>query len=231
VSQRLIEDRQRRILGITAAGKIIPVISGSDSMPLADPAAPPADPMVPPASGGTDPVVDPAAPPAGKQYSEAEYLALQKRMQAADQNNAAYQAKLKEFEDANKSEVEKAQSTAAEALARAEAAEQALLQERINNAFLTSNKHTWHDPETALALLDQSQIEIADDGTVRGVDQAIEALAKQKPFLINASANTNPAPPKPGQPTGSNPPKGAPKADSDAEKRKKLVAKYPQLGR
>lgn len=233
MSQRLIQERQRRILGITAAGKVIPVISGSDSMPLVDPAAAPpvVDPVVDPASGGTIP--DPAAaPPAGKMYSEAEYLALQKRMQAADQNTATTQARLKEFEDANKSEIEKAQSTAAEALARAEAAESALLQEKVNNAFLISNKHTWHDPETALQLLDQSEITVADDGSVQGVDAAIEALAKKAPFLINAAANITPVPPKPtGTPTGNQPAKQGKQTDSKEEQRKKLLNKYPVLGR
>jgi hypothetical protein len=235
MSQRLIEERQRRILGITAAGKLIPVISGSDSAPLSDPTLnPPVEaPPVDPASGGTG-VLDPAAaPPAGKTYSEAEYAALQRRMQAADGTAAQYQAKLKEFEDANKSEIERAQSAAQEAIARAEAAEQALLQEKVNNAFLISNKHTWHDPETALQLLDQSAIEIADDGSVRGIDAAIEALAKQKPFLINTAANTQPAPPKTngGTPTGHQPSKSQKPVDSKEENRKKLLAKYQNLSR
>lgn len=230
MSQRLIEDRQRRILGVTQSGRIIPVICGSDTVPVPDPAIPPPDPSAPPASGGTVP--DPVgAPPAGpKTYSEAEYQALQRRMQAADQTAAQHQARLKEFEDANKSEIEKAQSAAQEALQRAEAAEQALLQEKINNAFLVSNKHTWHDPETALQLLDQSQITIGDDGQVHGIDAAIEALAKAKPFLINAAANQQPAPPKPqGQPTGNQPPKKSAGTDSDADKRKALMKKYPAL--
>src|SRR6185369_6084194 len=124
MSQRLIGERQRRILGITATGKIIPIISGSDTAPIDPAMAPPVEPPADPASGGTAP--DPmGAPPAAKTYSEAEFAALQRRMQAADSTAAQYQAKLKEFEDANKSEIERAQSAAQEAIQRAEAAEQA----------------------------------------------------------------------------------------------------------
>lgn len=43
------------------------------------------------------------------------------------------------------------------------------------------------DPEAAFALADLSKVQVAEDGTVSGVREALEALAKAKPYLIGKS--------------------------------------------
>lgn len=60
------------------------------------------------------------------------------------------------------------------------------------------------DLDGALKLADRSAIEIGDDGTVSGVDKAIEALQKDKPYLFNTSTGGTPS----GVGTPSNPGNG-----------------------
>ena len=57
--------------------------------------------------------------------------------------------------------------------------------ERIKNAVLAvASKANFVDPQDAYAMLDRSELEIGDDGTVSGVENAIKALAKAKPYLV-----------------------------------------------
>ena len=46
------------------------------------------------------------------------------------------------------------------------------------------------DLEAALALIDRSKIEVAEDGTISGVDEAIETLKTGKSYLFNAGGGT-----------------------------------------
>lgn len=46
------------------------------------------------------------------------------------------------------------------------------------------------DMDAALALIDRSKIEIAEDGSVKGVDEAIESLKTGKAYLFNGQAGT-----------------------------------------
>ncbi|HEX7021398.1 MAG TPA: hypothetical protein VF171_00975 [Trueperaceae bacterium] len=55
------------------------------------------------------------------------------------------------------------------------------------------------DAEAAYALMDRSNVQVADDGTVDGVKEALEALAEAKPYLKaqpkgngNVGSGTNP---------------------------------------
>jgi hypothetical protein len=59
---------------------------------------------------------------------------------------------------------------------------------RIENAFLSANSHDWADPEDALRLADLSDVEIEDDGTVHGLKQALDKLAKRKPHLLKVKS-------------------------------------------
>ena len=42
------------------------------------------------------------------------------------------------------------------------------------------------DSEIALQIMDKKKIDIADDGTIKGVDEALESLKNTKPFLFTA---------------------------------------------
>lgn len=144
-----------------------------------------------PTTDPIDPTGQSAEPGQGQQptdpaatVSRADFDALMARMRAADQNKAKAEAELKQLKDKDIPALEKAQRDLTEATAKAEKAEQELRDSRIHNAFLSDNKYEWHDPKTALKLADLSNVEVAEDGTVRNLAPALEALAKSHPFLL-----------------------------------------------
>lgn len=118
-----------------------------------------------------------------------EFERVMNRMKAADRRASAAEARVKEFEDAGKSELEKLQTERENAAKERDEARQALQSERIANAFLASNSVTWHDPEDALAMLRTKYmegVEISEDGKISGMKKAIEKMAKEKSYLVNA---------------------------------------------
>ncbi len=68
-----------------------------------------------------------------------------------------------------------------------------------DNAILAAaSKKGIQDVDAALKLIDRSNVNVDDDGKVSGVDSAIEALAKDKPYLLSINRGkvgsaTNPA--------------------------------------
>lgn len=171
--------------------------------------------------------------PHGATVSLAEYEALKNRMQAADKNRSAAEKKVKEYEDKDRSDLEKAQRDLKEKSELADKLEKQLAKQTIHNKFLASNKHTWHDPETALALLDMTEVQIEEDGKVTGLEDAIENLAKSKPFLIKdegGKQDKDEKKNKGGRPSGSQPPSNGSNQNRDTD-RDKLLKKYPQLAR
>ena len=126
--------------------------------------------------------------------SKEEYDRLKARMQAADRRASAAEAKVKQHEDAGKTELDRMTGERDDALKRAETAQQALNDERIANAFLTSNKVAWHDPADALAMLRSRYmdgVEIDESGRVTGMEKAIQQLAKEKKYLVNSGSSTS----------------------------------------
>lgn len=129
-----------------------------------------------------------------KTYTPEEYEALHRRMQAADRRASDLQSKVKEFEDKDKTELQKAEGERDSERDRANAAEEALRGERIANAFLASNTVTWHDPSDALAMLRSRYmdgVEIDDKGQVTGIKKAIEKMAKEKKYLVNSGSGAS----------------------------------------
>lgn len=95
---------------------------------------------------------------------------------------------------------------------------------RIHNAFLAANTFQWHDPQDALRLADLRDVEIEEDGTVVGLKEALQKLAKEKPHLIKSAAKNEPKN-KSGSPTNGNR-KGGDKKKVDREA---LSRTYPVL--
>lgn len=98
---------------------------------------------------------------------------------------------------------------------------------RISNAFLASNSHDWADPEDALRLADLSDVEIDDeDGSVHGLKQALDRLAKKKPHLLKAKKNDDA---NSSGPSGSAN-NGRRKGGKQKITRESLASNYPILG-
>jgi uncharacterized coiled-coil protein SlyX len=96
---------------------------------------------------------------------------------------------------------------------------------RIQNAFLAANKYTWHDAADALRLADLSGVEIdPEDGSVTGLKEALDALAKSKPHLIKVEGKKE-------DPKGSSgsPNNGKRKGDTKKPDRASLSKTYPVL--
>lgn len=163
-------------------------------------------------------------PATQEQVSKADYEALQRRMKAADQATAAAVAKVKEFEDKNKDELTRATEEAETAKQEAAGLRKSLQVQQIANAFFGSNKVNWHNSRRALQVLDTSNVTIEDDGTVKGIDAAIDKLAKSDPYLVKPGGNDE------------RPPSGDGKDGKGGNRgtqtdREALVKKYPALRR
>ena len=135
-------------------------------------------------------------------------------------------ADLKAFTDKDKSEIEKATSTAKELEDKVKTYEQKIHDLALQNAFLADKSFKWRNPKAALKLADLSKVEIDDDGEVTGLSDALKALAKSDPYLLEASGDEENEPGAP--PVGGAPKTRAPKGTPEREK---LLAKYPALRR
>lgn len=100
----------------------------------------------------------------------------------------AAEAKLREIEDADKTELEIARRDLEELKAKYEKVPETLNNLRIENAFLKLPNYAWHDPEDVLEFVRKSpDVTIEDDGTVDGLESFVKNLAKRKPYLLKAS--------------------------------------------
>lgn len=125
----------------------------------------------------------------GKKVTPADLEALEKRMKAADKRADAAERALKEKTDAEKGELQKATDDLKEVQASLEESQKVIASLRLENAFLTANKHTWHEPDTALALAQSSGYldDVMDeDGKVDkpALTKALDRLAKDKQYLV-----------------------------------------------
>jgi hypothetical protein len=150
------------------------------------------------------------------------------RTQAADKRAAQLEAELKAIRDKDLPAAEKMQRDLEEATAKATQLEADLQTVRIENAFLKSNSHKWKNPAAALKLADLSGVEIGADGTVTGMKQALDALAKSDPYLLDDEKD----PEKKGQ--EKTPPPGTPPANngtggSGKPDRKRLENRFPVM--
>ena len=96
----------------------------------------------------------------------------------------AREAQMSELEKAHAQTAE-AQAQAAQVTAEAEAIK-AQAAEALLKAAVVSQASDFHNPMQAWLLIDRSKIEIQDDGTYKGVDEAIKTLAETDPHLVKA---------------------------------------------
>jgi hypothetical protein len=235
MSMMLADERKRRVLGITRSGHPIFPIYGAETAPEGgnqggtpgdgtnqpDPNAGTGD-----SGGGTN--AEPPAPPEG----ESELDLWKRRAAAADRAKGDLARELQTLKDKEKSDLERATGEVdrlnKELKAALEARDAALVQAEI----LKFPGYEWHDPDTLLALIDRSAIEIGEDGRVTGVKDAVKKLADSKPYLLKSKpGDKKQQPDKPtnngssgGTPSGQQPANGAP--NQQADQRQALATKY-----
>jgi predicted RNase H-like nuclease (RuvC/YqgF family) len=121
-----------------------------------------------------------------------ESAGYRKKLRESEQVVETLTKKLSKFESMNKSDLERL----TEEKTALEKANEALLAKMDNSAvdtaiLLAASKADVVDTDAVKALIDRSDIAVMD-GKVVGVDKALKALFKDKPYLLAESEETPP---------------------------------------
>ena len=73
---------------------------------------------------------------------------------------------------------------------------------QLNNAVKLAVAKEANDANDILAFINKDELELADDGTVKGLDEAVETLKESKPYLFASSKPTGNSPQQGDNPTG-----------------------------
>lgn len=193
-------------------------------------------------SGSGDPNNDPDDTGAGgddtgsdvkdpdKQRLSAEAAEWRRKLREQEATNQQLAAKLREHEDKDKSELEKAQRDAAEYKQKAEQVQAKLNELVVKMAFFESGAAAmFKNAATGLRLIDLDGITVGEEGTVdsKAIKAKAEALLKEQPYLAadESSGSTGDAS---GDASGrpNNGKKDSSKVDYEA-----LAKKFPALRR
>ena len=137
---------------------------------------------------------------AGTQTTSASELEdIRKALKKANAEAAANRKALQAYQDAEEkrkqsemTEVERLNAKIAEMAAKDEATQQSLRETRLYAAIdLTANKLKFRKTEEARKLVNRDAIEYGEDGEWSGVEDALKALAKDSPHLIEAVNNAD----------------------------------------
>lgn len=131
---------------------------------------------------------------------------LKKDLSAAKKRLAELEKAEKERAKAELSEKERLEQELTEAQEAAEKAEADLearateFNERLIQAEVRAVAATMQfaSPEDAYHLADLSGVEVAEDGSVKGVEKALKALVKDKPYLLSENGDKTPGTPRTG---------------------------------
>ena len=154
-----------------------------------------------PTSGG-DPAPDPTPEPApARTFTQEELdrivqdrLARAKREEPADYKELKAQAaKWAEYEESQKTELEKAQNAAKAAQKEAAQAIARANQQLTDAAILTeASKAKMLKPEHAPLLVDKNSVTIGDDGQVTGAQEAVTAFLEANPEYVGKGRVADP---------------------------------------
>lgn len=159
--------------------------------------------------GGTPPANN--TPPAPNNNGAADFnpesLSQEQINQVLEKNPHIWKAerlvglrdKAKKFDDAQTAADAAEQKRLADEgkfkeLSEKQAAENAKLQEQVKNSTINQALTNKLAPlgvvnlEDALKLVDRSKIEVSDDGTISGIDAAVEALKTDKAYLFSGQS-------------------------------------------
>lgn len=175
--------------------------------------------------------------PKDKRIHELSEESKQRRLKAKklqkDLDDA--QARLKEVEDKDKSELERLKGDHTTALEKLKKLEKQNKAGAIERAFLKNNKFKWHSADAALKLVDLAEVEYdSETGEVTGMVDAVKQLAKDHPYLIDKGEDDDSGSAgdggKGGTPTGGSIGGSNKKGKRNAE-RARLEKRFPALTR
>ena len=122
--------------------------------------------------------------------TQADLAAVKSRMVAADRRASEAEKKVKEFEDKGKDVATKATERVTELETETATLRAEVGTLRVQNAFLSTNSVTWHDPDVALQQADLSEVTDGEGNIDKAaLKKALEALAKAKPFLVKSETD------------------------------------------
>lgn len=121
--------------------------------------------------------------------------ALKTQLREANEAKKAAEAKVAEFETANQSELEKTKA-AAEKAEKALAVAQATARTAIIRSAIMqeATKYAFNDPQDLMLYIDQSKIEIDDEGNPKGIEQMVKKIAEEKKYLLKDERTIIPPP-------------------------------------
>jgi hypothetical protein len=109
----------------------------------------------------------------------------------------------RDAEEAEKTELQKAEETIETLGAQVKQAEQQAREMLLRaEVQAEATKQGFRNPAVAYRLADLSAIEIGEDGSVAGVDAALKALAENEPYLLGGDGGETPKPPAPNTDAG-----------------------------
>lgn len=157
--------------------------------------------------------------PGQEQQTTLDAEALLKEVKALRRESAGWRTKLRQAEEAEaerkRSEMTELDRIKADLEAERQARAQAEQRQRdqlIRTQVITAAaKAAFNDPEDAFRMLDVSALEADESGKVDGLDSALQALAKSKPYLVKSSGTISPTNPS-----------GGPQKASDEQLRKEM---------
>lgn len=122
--------------------------------------------------------------------SKADLLRMEKRMKAADKRASEAEARLRKIDDADKTELQKAQDRVTELEEESDTLRNDNKGLRLQVAFLSINDQAWHKPGVALRLAQSEGYlddVVGEDGTVdeKAMKKAMQNLAKEHEYLVN----------------------------------------------
>ena len=158
---------------------------------------------------------------------EIDVEAMRKELAEARREAAKYRTNLRKYEQEQQAKAnesltaeERYKVELATLQQRLASAEQAAQDRLVRSSIVTAAaKAGFVDPDDAVALVDRGALEISEDGAVAGVDDAIRAIAKAKPYLVRPKTTNSPAAPA-----------GGPQAPTDAQLRAELFGGSNQGG-
>ena len=158
----------------------------------------------PQAGDGAQPPAGDGAPqvgaPAGGGTQLTDVSALQKELDDARKEAAAYRTKASAYEKAEAAKEEAAKSEMQKAIERAEAAEKArdegIAQVKAYQLRLATveaaRRLGFRNPEIAHRLVSDSEVEYTDEGSPKNIDVLLTKIATSDPYLLNGKGATPP---------------------------------------
>jgi len=169
----------------------------------------------------TPPVADEPTTPEKAEMTQAEVdrivkerLARERAKYADYDQLKAAAAELEKIRESQLSETEKLQKKLAEIEEAREKAERTAQETLMRSAIIAeAARLNFNDPDDAYALVDRGLLTI-EDGEVKGVKEAVTALAEQRKYLIKSGSKPLAA----FEPTG----EGGPVKETDAQRRARI---------